>query len=543
MSINNSNRLVFSFEDKSYDEIKDLSSKNSNVVFFNRGKSDATKVEDKYNSVWAGGVEYLSYNVMQQIATTALSDTIDGVKSNKKSINQLTQDLSKKQNIFSVSDGLSFNTIDSSLHVNLGNGLKFNGNNIVANIGKGLEIDGNKIIVSKYDDLVTKDMLQVYDTKENVNSLAFVKTILGNDDITAEQFSTDNNKIGYKISLSSAFKSSLNKYVYTFGNGLTVDNNNVNIEVGGQSGLKIDNDRHLAINYGTGLQVINGQLVCTYQAYNDDAIKNKLEELNKLLDAINNSKVNTTSLLSLLQNTLTIENVAGSSQDTIKTSFNDNKSNVAFIPSVINDTLYVPKDKTGIDGRNTYNSFYLPSAENSDPEITLATKKDIDDIIKSSNKIVIRKNPQDGEIGSGATCYLAGCLRESPEQYIQYSKDIYFRGNSIFYTSDKRLKHDIMNISQDVKTKIWNTDNLIKSFIYNNDADKRIHYGFIAQEVQKILPNAVLTDEDGQMSVDYTSTFAAIIDMLIDKVKEQDKRIQQLENINQQLGWHTTSNI
>ena len=100
-----------------------------------------------------------------------------------------------------------------------------------------------------------------------------------------------------------------------------------------------------------------------------------------------------------------------------------------------------------------------------------------------------------------------------------------------------------MNISQDVKTKIWNTDNLIKSFIYNNDADKRIHYGFIAQEVQKILPNAVLTDEDGQMSVDYTSTFAAIIDMLIDKVKEQDKRIQQLENINQQLGWHTTSNI
>ena len=100
-----------------------------------------------------------------------------------------------------------------------------------------------------------------------------------------------------------------------------------------------------------------------------------------------------------------------------------------------------------------------------------------------------------------------------------------------------------MNISQDVKTKIWNTDNLIKSFIYNNDADKRIHYGFIAQEVQKILPNAVLTDEDGQMSVDYTSTFAAIIDMLIDKVKEQDKRIQQLENINQQLEWHTTSNI
>lgn len=50
-------------------------------------------------------------------------------------------------------------------------------------------------------------------------------------------------------------------------------------------------------------------------------------------------------------------------------------------------------------------------------------------------------------------------------------------------------------------------------------------YGFIAQELEKILPHAVSTDDSGTKSVNYS----AVIPFLLETLKQQDKRISKLE--------------
>ena len=51
--------------------------------------------------------------------------------------------------------------------------------------------------------------------------------------------------------------------------------------------------------------------------------------------------------------------------------------------------------------------------------------------------------------------------------------------------------------------------------------------GVIAQEVEKVLPQTVLTPEDGYKSVDY-SRFTPI---LIEAIKEQQKQIDELQKM------------
>ena len=54
--------------------------------------------------------------------------------------------------------------------------------------------------------------------------------------------------------------------------------------------------------------------------------------------------------------------------------------------------------------------------------------------------------------------------------------------------------------------------------------DTRQQYGFIAQEVQEVLPDLVHHDEDGQMSVNYMQ----IIPWLTAALQEQQKTIEDL---------------
>jgi len=53
------------------------------------------------------------------------------------------------------------------------------------------------------------------------------------------------------------------------------------------------------------------------------------------------------------------------------------------------------------------------------------------------------------------------------------------------------------------------------------------HYGVIAQEIEKVLPEIVNTAPDGTKSVAYTE----IIPVLIEAIKEQQKEIEQLKKI------------
>ena len=99
--------------------------------------------------------------------------------------------------------------------------------------------------------------------------------------------------------------------------------------------------------------------------------------------------------------------------------------------------------------------------------------------------------------------------------------------------SDARLKENIKPINGDLAlslnpvTYTWNKAGKDKG------GNNLLQYGFIAQEVEKIMPDAVYTDKDGYKSVNYIE----VIPVLAQKIKDQDQvikklieRVEKLEN-------------
>ena len=93
-----------------------------------------------------------------------------------------------------------------------------------------------------------------------------------------------------------------------------------------------------------------------------------------------------------------------------------------------------------------------------------------------------------------------------------------YRGNS-----DIRLKENIKPIKLDA-SKID-----LKQFEFKSDSTNRTHYGVIAQEVEKIAPELVYTDEKGIKSVAYIDLIIAKIADLEKENTELLKRIEKLE--------------
>ena len=94
-----------------------------------------------------------------------------------------------------------------------------------------------------------------------------------------------------------------------------------------------------------------------------------------------------------------------------------------------------------------------------------------------------------------------------------------------FATSDVRYKKDIKSINNasdiisklDGKTYFWKTDEYKEK-----DFSTARQYGFIAQELEKVIPEAVITDENGYKSVSYDM----IIPVLVQNAKEQQKLVE-----------------
>lgn len=98
--------------------------------------------------------------------------------------------------------------------------------------------------------------------------------------------------------------------------------------------------------------------------------------------------------------------------------------------------------------------------------------------------------------------------------------------NAIDETSDQRYKKDIKTVPDALKkvlalrgvNYLWRLDEFPK-----NNFDTTLQLGVIAQEIEKIVPEVVLTDEKGFKSVEYSKLVA----LLIEAVKEQEKIIDQ----------------
>ena len=69
----------------------------------------------------------------------------------------------------------------------------------------------------------------------------------------------------------------------------------------------------------------------------------------------------------------------------------------------------------------------------------------------------------------------------------------------------------------------------LKQFEFKTDSTNRTHYGVIAQEVEKIAPELVYTDEKGIKSVAYIDLIIAKLNALEKENKELQLRIEKLE--------------
>ena len=95
-------------------------------------------------------------------------------------------------------------------------------------------------------------------------------------------------------------------------------------------------------------------------------------------------------------------------------------------------------------------------------------------------------------------------------------------GATLSATSDLRLK----NILEQVKDVDLSSLNAYR-YTFKDDEHRNKHIGLIAQDVQKILPESVITNkETGYLSIEYS----ALIAILVDKVNRLEKRITELES-------------
>ena len=112
----------------------------------------------------------------------------------------------------------------------------------------------------------------------------------------------------------------------------------------------------------------------------------------------------------------------------------------------------------------------------------------------------------------------------NPQYKLDVGGDIYssatIRGFSFHYMSDERLKKDIVPITDAVE-KVKQINGV--AFTWKKDNTKDI--GVIAQNVEKVVPELVSTDNQGMKSVKYGN----IVALLIEAVKEQQKQIDELK--------------
>jgi hypothetical protein len=104
--------------------------------------------------------------------------------------------------------------------------------------------------------------------------------------------------------------------------------------------------------------------------------------------------------------------------------------------------------------------------------------------------------------------------------------DLYIDGN-IIHSSDRILKSDIEEIDHSVTNKLMNL--FVKRFTYKSDPQKKVHYGFIAQEFEEVYNELIETKPDETYNNLKGINYLEIIPLLVDKVQMMQKEIDELK--------------
>lgn len=119
----------------------------------------------------------------------------------------------------------------------------------------------------------------------------------------------------------------------------------------------------------------------------------------------------------------------------------------------------------------------------------------------------------------GQSGFSSYALRGQPNGTLTW--DGTFSATTLKATSDKRKKMNITKTSVDLSS--------LNAYRYEfknpSDTDKGFHVGLIAQEVEKVLPEAVSKDDKGFLTLDYN----AVVAVLVDEVNQLKSEIKQLK--------------
>lgn len=184
----------------------------------------------------------------------------------------------------------------------------------------------------------------------------------------------------------------------------------------------------------------------------------------------------------------------------------------------INNNLSIGSDRTVQLGSNTSIKFANHPSINCDAAGSLMWG--VNEILTSENysnyvSSTDTKNTT-GTSNSTSKLYLAGGTSQSSTGVITYSNSSVYTQNGQLYatqmnatngfyeTSDARLK----NFKEDIKALEVVSEIPTKYFTWKKDEvdinkDPQLHIGTSAQEIQKLYPDLVSVNEDGELSVDY----------------------------------------
>lgn len=102
---------------------------------------------------------------------------------------------------------------------------------------------------------------------------------------------------------------------------------------------------------------------------------------------------------------------------------------------------------------------------------------------------------------------------------------------TLFTNSDKNLKENIIPLADD-KTLLLGS-NIAKieqlkgvSYTWKDDKDKKLQVGFLAQDVESVIPEAVITNDSTKIK---SMAYTAIIPYLVEAIKEQQSQIEALK--------------
>ena len=106
--------------------------------------------------------------------------------------------------------------------------------------------------------------------------------------------------------------------------------------------------------------------------------------------------------------------------------------------------------------------------------------------------------------------------------FILLNSDIIITG-SLYNTSDERLKQNIKEITQDKMDDLFTLNPII--FNYKNDKINKIHYGVLAQDVEKVFPELVEDNMSGYKTVNYQE----LLPLMLAKIKNMQHQIDELK--------------